>query len=89
MDLRFTPEDEAFRDEVRLWLEANLSGEFARLRGATPGDGDEVIAQMQAWEQHLSAHGWNCLGWPKAHGGQDLSLLRGGSDLRKHWRGGI
>ena len=33
MDLRFSDEDEAFRAEVRDWLETNLSGDFAEARG--------------------------------------------------------
>ena len=76
MDLRFTAEEESFRTEARAWLEANLSGEFAPLCGATPGDGVTAIEAMQAWEQHLSAHGWSCIGWPEAHGGRDLSLTQ-------------
>ena len=32
--MRFTPQDEKFRAEVREWLKANLTGEFAGLRGA-------------------------------------------------------
>jgi hypothetical protein len=32
--VRFTPQDEEFRAEVRAWLDANLTGEFAGLRGA-------------------------------------------------------
>ena len=34
MDLSYSPEDEAFRAEVRAWLEDNLTGDFAELRGA-------------------------------------------------------
>ena len=40
MDLTYSPEDEAFRAEVRAWLEDNLAGEFAELRG-TGGPGRE------------------------------------------------
>ena len=76
MDLRFTPADEAFRVEVRTWLETHLSGRFEALRGATPGDGETAIVEMQAWEKHLGAHGWNCLGWPTENGGRDLSLMQ-------------
>jgi len=32
--VRFTPQDEEFRAEVRAWLDANLTGPFAGLRGA-------------------------------------------------------
>ena len=33
MDLSYSREDEAFRAEVRTWLEEHLTGEFAELRG--------------------------------------------------------
>ena len=39
MDVRFSAADEAFRLEVRTWLEENLVGEFAALRGRG-GSGD-------------------------------------------------
>src|SRR4051812_47085005 len=33
LDLRFSPEDEAFRREAREWLTDQLTGEFAVVRG--------------------------------------------------------
>ena len=33
MDLTYSDADEAFRDEARSWLEENLEGDFAGLRG--------------------------------------------------------
>jgi len=33
VDLRFSADDEAFRTEVREWLEDNLTGDFAIARG--------------------------------------------------------
>ena len=53
MDLRFSDEDEAFRREVRGWLEANLTGEFADARGlGGPGREEEGFEVRQAWERH-------------------------------------
>ena len=46
MDLRFSGEDEAFRGEVRDWLEANLTGDFAEARGLG-GPGRE---ENEGWE---------------------------------------
>ena len=40
MDLRDSAEDEAFRDEVRSFLEDGLAGDFAAVRGRG-GPGDE------------------------------------------------
>ena len=77
MDLTFSAEDEAFRREVRGWLEANLSGEFAGLRGqGGPGREHEAFDERVAWDRHLAASGWTCLGWPEEHGGRGLPLLR-------------
>ena len=75
MDLRFSAEDEAFRAEVRDFLETSLAGEFAVARGrGGPGDELVLVEERTAWEQHLGAHGWTCVGWPKEHGGRGLSL---------------
>jgi alkylation response protein AidB-like acyl-CoA dehydrogenase len=78
MDLRFTPEDERFRDEARAWLEDNLADGFDHLRGrGGPGDEDEALFDDRlAWEQRMGAAGWTCVGWPEEHGGRGLSLHR-------------
>jgi alkylation response protein AidB-like acyl-CoA dehydrogenase len=69
--VRFTPEDEAFRERARDWLEANLTGPFASLRGAGgPGREHEQFAERLAWNRHLAKAGWTCLGWPAEHGGR-------------------
>ncbi|MGZ6751750.1 MAG: acyl-CoA dehydrogenase family protein, partial [Nocardioides sp.] len=77
MDLTYSEEDQAFRAEVRAWLEEHLSGEFADLRGlGGAGRDHEALDERLAWNRHLAAHGWTCLGWPEEHGGRGLSLLR-------------
>jgi alkylation response protein AidB-like acyl-CoA dehydrogenase len=64
-----------FRATVREWLGDNLSGEFAALRGrGGPGREHEACADRLAWDRHLAAAGWTCLGWPVEHGGQGLDL---------------
>jgi len=75
MDLRFSARDEAFRDEVRSWLEANLEGEFKQLRGrGGPGEEHALVAERQQWERALGKAGWSCIGWPREHGGRGASL---------------
>lgn len=77
MDLRFSPADEAFRDEARTWLSEALSGEFDVVRGrGGPGDEHSLFDERWAWEQHLGAHGWTGVAWPVEHGGRGLSLLQ-------------
>jgi alkylation response protein AidB-like acyl-CoA dehydrogenase len=75
VDLRETADDRTFRDEVRTFLEESLSGDFAVTRGrGGPGDEDALFDERLAWERHLGAHGWTCVGWPKEHGGRGLTL---------------
>ena len=75
MDLGYSDEDEAFRAEIRGWLEEHLTGEFAELKGlGGPGKDHEAIEARLAWNRHLAEHGWTGVGWPKEHGGRGLSL---------------
>ena len=65
MNLHETAQEQAFRADVRAWMQAHLCGEFAPLRGAaglgTPGY-DAQLAKR--WEQEMARGGWTGLGWP-------------------------
>ena len=62
-----------FRSEVRDWLAANLSGEFAPLVGTGgPGREHEFVDERLAWERSLGKGHWIGLGWPEADGGRGL-----------------
>jgi alkylation response protein AidB-like acyl-CoA dehydrogenase len=75
VDLSYSAEDEAFRAEIRGWLEEHLSVEFAALKGlGGPGKDHQAIDERLAWNRHLAKHGWTGVGWPKEHGGRGLSL---------------
>ncbi|AKA07593.1 acyl-CoA dehydrogenase [Streptomyces noursei ZPM] len=66
---------ESFRTEIRSWLRANLAGEFAALRGrGGPGREHEAFAERLAWERHMAAAGWTCVGWPVEYGGREATL---------------
>ncbi|RZQ63132.1 acyl-CoA dehydrogenase family protein [Amycolatopsis suaedae] len=67
--------DAEFRSEIREWLAGNLAGEFAGLRGlGGPGREHEAFEERLAWDRHLAAAGWSCVGWPAEHGGRGLTL---------------
>jgi alkylation response protein AidB-like acyl-CoA dehydrogenase len=69
--------DDAFRRELRGWLATNLDGEFAGLRGmGGPGREHEAFDERLAWDRHLAAAGWSCLGWPVEFGGRGASIAR-------------
>ncbi|MEO9140482.1 MAG: acyl-CoA dehydrogenase family protein [Jatrophihabitans sp.] len=69
--------DDAFRAEVREWLEAELNGDWSVLRGrGGPGREHEVYDERLAWNRHLANAGWTCLGWPVEHGGRGATLTQ-------------
>lgn len=77
MDLGFSKDDEAFRGEIRDWMGANLTGEFARLRNrGGPGDEHALVEPRMEWERHLAESGWTAVGWPVEHGGRGLPLTQ-------------
>jgi alkylation response protein AidB-like acyl-CoA dehydrogenase len=77
VDLTYSEEDQAFRAEVRAWLEEHLSGDFASLRGlGGSGREQEAYDERLAWNRHLAEHGWTCVGWPTEYGGRGLGLLQ-------------
>ncbi|MGZ8688177.1 MAG: acyl-CoA dehydrogenase family protein [Gaiellaceae bacterium] len=66
MDLRDTPDEAAFRAELRAWLDANVTGELRENRGgAARFDGDGV----RDWSRTLYEAGYSGLTWPKEYGG--------------------
>ncbi|MAM88867.1 MAG: pimeloyl-CoA dehydrogenase large subunit [unclassified Hahellaceae] len=66
MNLNYTPEQEAFRAEVRQFLQANLP-EDIRLRVEKRLRPDKAMTQR--WQKILSDKGWGASNWPKEYGG--------------------
>ena len=66
MDLSFTPEEQAFRAEVRSFLQEKLPGELSQ----KVRNGHELTKpDMERWHAILNAKGWLAATWPKAFGG--------------------
>ena len=63
-----SPDEAAFRTEVRTWLEANLP---AALRGRT---NRPPPAELMPWYRALSRKGWIAPHWPKHYGGMGATL---------------
>ena len=68
MDLNLSPEDQAFRDEVRRFLDENLS-EDLREAGAKTGGVFADFAAGLRWHKVLAQRGWSAPSWPKEYGG--------------------
>ena len=66
MDLNLTPEQMAFRQEVRDWVATHLPADLAhKVANQLHLDKDD----LQRWARILGAKGWLAFGWPKAFGG--------------------
>src|SRR6476620_4804297 len=73
MELTYTPEAEAFRSEIRGWLEEHLPhGWFEPGFEMTP---EERRAFNEDWPHRLYEGGWICASWPVEYGGKGLSIL--------------
>ena len=66
MDLEFSPEDLAFRDEVRAFIAESYP---AQLRGKQD-EGDELTKEdFLSWHRVLAQKGWVAPAWPAEYGG--------------------
>ena len=74
MKLGFTAADEAFRAECAAWLQGQMAGEFADIKGITTLTAK--AERRKEWEQQLAAHKWSCIGWPEQWGGRDATLAQ-------------
>ncbi len=70
MDITFSPEEEAFRQRARAWLEAN--------RPKDPPPENDLRARRAydlAWQRRMYEGGWAGISWPREYGGRGASLM--------------
>lgn len=75
MDLELSPQDLAFRDEVRAFLDANLTPELRRAGERLTSVFCEPRYSLP-WQRILHARGWAAPAWPKAYGGPGWSEVQ-------------
>ncbi|MEC7523889.1 MAG: acyl-CoA dehydrogenase family protein [Myxococcota bacterium] len=66
MDLSFTPEQEAFREEVRAWVKSAMPPHLA---AKAEVDGNFSMPEIMEWHKILYQKGWVAPHWPEAVGG--------------------
>ncbi|MED5618699.1 acyl-CoA dehydrogenase family protein [Ideonella sp. BN130291] len=73
MDLNFTPEEIAFRHEIRDWVAANLPKDISeKVHNAFRLSRDDI----QRWAKILGKKGWLGYGWPKEFGGPGWNSIQ-------------
>lgn len=74
MDFNYSPEQEAYRQQVRAWLEANQPPPL------TPEEKERIDEDLlwernKRWHKKLYAGGWVGLSWPKEYGGRGATFI--------------
>jgi alkylation response protein AidB-like acyl-CoA dehydrogenase len=73
MDLNYSPDETAFRDEVRAWIGANLPNE---LRDKVLNYRELSKDDLLAWHKTLAKKGWIAPHWPKEWGGTNWTVVQ-------------
>ena len=82
MDFADSPEEAAFRDEVRKFLKDELPEGLARkggggamFGGGGRSRGGDYFQKLMPWLNKLSERGWVAPAWPKEYGGAGLTVI--------------
>ncbi len=70
MQLAFTEQQQAFRAEIRSWLQANVPAQPLQTF-----DTEEGFQQHREWEATLNQGHWGMVTWPEALGGRGCDLI--------------
>ncbi len=87
MDFAYTPEDEAFRQELREWLDEHLSKFLAEWSDDDPSTEDtngsadygglmRSMERRKAWQRTLNEGRWAAISWPEEWGGRDATVMQ-------------
>ena len=83
MDLSYTPEQQAFRAEIREWLAANVPD-----KPLLTLEGEEGFHQHVEWERKLASGNWGMVTWPEQYGGRGLDLIQWLIFEEEYWAAG-
>lgn len=74
MDFNYSPEQEAYRGQVRAWLEAHQPPPLTDDERARINE-DLLWERNKRWHQKLFAGGWIGLSWPREYGGRGATFI--------------
>jgi len=75
MDFTYSAEDEAFRQELRKWLEANQQYAPASV-SIMSNESDAQWQSRVTWHKKLNEGGWVAVNWPKEYGGRAATVMQ-------------
>jgi len=74
VDLNLTPQELAFRGEVRAWFAANVPKDWVKRRNAEESM-QARFDYLRAWQRKMFDAGWAGVSWAKEYGGRGASLM--------------
>ena len=74
MDLKPTPQEQQFREELRAWLQANKPAPFEG-DDSTPEGKKAYVDFLKAWQKKVFEGGWAGISWPKEYGGRGATII--------------
>lgn len=83
MELTYTPQQQAFRSEVRDWMRANVPA-----KPLVTLEREDGYHQHVAWERTLASGNWGMVTWPTAYGGRGLDLIEWLIFEEEYWAAG-
>ncbi|HTO10456.1 MAG TPA: acyl-CoA dehydrogenase family protein [Candidatus Binatia bacterium] len=74
MNFEFTEAEEAFRKEVRAWLERNLPEDLKGKAFASSRADVEEVRRLRAWQKTMAEAGYVGMDWPREFGGRGAPI---------------
>ena len=74
MDFNYSAEQEAYRGQVRAWLEANQPPPLTASERERISE-DLLWERNKRWHKKLYAEGWVGMNWPKEYGGRGATFI--------------
>ena len=75
MDLSYTPEQEAFRTEVRNWFEKNVERGWGETQRDPSLDSDALVQIRRDFQAKMNEAGYLGMDWPEEWGGRGATVV--------------
>ena len=76
MDFAFTKEDKEFRQQVRDWLQKEISPRWKELNPSECEESDEIWAAVRVFDRKLASKGWYAPSYPREYGGIEATVMQ-------------
>jgi len=75
VDFSYPPDAEAFRRELRAWLDEHCTEAHRAVGGGSIGADRDRLEVLRAWNRLVADAGYATISWPKDYGGREASVM--------------